>query len=95
MSAFDFTAGQTLTADALNTAFANVAPPAESALIGSTGTAFTMVSLGTGLSLTTGTLAVTITAAMFAALDLSGLPTSNPGGGKPWLNGGVLMVGAI
>lgn len=29
----------------------------------------------------------------FAALDLSGLPTSNPGGGKPWLSAGVLHVG--
>ncbi len=35
----------------------------------------------------------TVTAATFAALDLSGLPTSDPGGGKPWLNGGVLQVG--
>lgn len=30
----------------------------------------------------------------FASADLSGLPTSNPGGGKPWLNGGVVQVGA-
>lgn len=34
-----------------------------------------------------------LTAAAFAALDLSGLPTADPGGGKPWLNGGVLQVG--
>lgn len=27
-------------------------------------------------------------------LSFSGLPTSDPGGGKLWLNGGVLMVGA-
>jgi len=31
--------------------------------------------------------------AAFATLDLSTLPTSNPGSGKPWLNGGVLQVG--
>lgn len=30
---------------------------------------------------------------LFAALDLSSLPTANPGSGKPWLNGGVLQVG--
>lgn len=30
----------------------------------------------------------------FANVDLSGLPTSDPGGGKPWLNGGVLQVGS-
>jgi len=29
----------------------------------------------------------------FSALNLSTLPTSDPGGGKPWLNGGVLQVG--
>lgn len=34
-----------------------------------------------------------ITAAQFAALDLSALPTSDPGGGMPWLNGNVLSVG--
>ncbi len=34
-----------------------------------------------------------ITAASFADLDLSGLPTADPGGGRPWLNGGVLQVG--
>lgn len=33
-------------------------------------------------------------AVSFSALDLSALPTSNPGSGKPWLNGGVLQVGA-
>lgn len=32
--------------------------------------------------------------AALAGLDLSGLPTSDPGGGKLWLNGGVLQVGA-
>jgi hypothetical protein len=31
---------------------------------------------------------------LFAATDFSTLPTSNPGSGKPWLNGGVLQVGA-
>jgi len=29
----------------------------------------------------------------FENLDLSSLPTSDPGGGKPWLNGGVVQVG--
>lgn len=36
----------------------------------------------------------TFSATDFANLDLSGLPTSDPGSGKPWLNGGVLQVGA-
>lgn len=35
-----------------------------------------------------------LSTAAFAALDLSTLPTSDPGGGKAWLNGGVLQVGA-
>lgn len=34
-----------------------------------------------------------ITPEAFAALDLDSLPTSDPGGGKPWLNGGVVQVG--
>lgn len=34
-----------------------------------------------------------LTAAAWGALDLHLLPTSDPGGGKPWLNGGVLQVG--
>jgi hypothetical protein len=29
----------------------------------------------------------------FGNYDLSGLPTSDPGDGKPWNNGGVLCVG--
>lgn len=32
-------------------------------------------------------------ASSFAASNLSGLPVADPGGGKPWLNGGVLQVG--
>lgn len=32
-------------------------------------------------------------ATLLATLDLSGLPTSDPGGGKLWLNGGLLQVG--
>ena len=36
----------------------------------------------------------TVTTVAIAALDFSTLPTSNPGGGKLWLNGGVLQVGA-
>jgi len=35
----------------------------------------------------------TLTAAGFASLDLSLLPTSDPGGGKPWRNGGLMQVG--
>ena len=35
----------------------------------------------------------TFSAADFMALDLSGMPTSDPGGGLPWLNGGVMQVG--
>ena len=33
------------------------------------------------------------TAAMFATFNLSGLPTTNPGGGRPWLSNGNLHVG--
>jgi len=29
----------------------------------------------------------------FADLDLSTLPTTNPGGGKPWLNGHIIQIG--
>lgn len=29
----------------------------------------------------------------FALADLSGLPTADPGGGNPWLNGGLMQVG--
>lgn len=36
----------------------------------------------------------TVTAAQIADLDFSILPTSNPGSGKLWLNGGVVQVGA-
>lgn len=49
-------------------------------------------------TLLTALLAITTASASFATLlqnsDLSGFPTSDPGGGKPWLNGGVLQVGA-
>jgi len=38
--------------------------------------------------------AYVLTRANLAALDLSGLPTSNPGGGRLWLSAGVLRVGA-
>lgn len=34
-----------------------------------------------------------VTAAQILALDFSGAPTSDPGGGKLWLNGGVPQVG--
>lgn len=32
---------------------------------------------------------------LWEALDFSGLPTSDPGGGKPWLNGSVLSIGSV
>lgn len=40
-------------------------------------------------------LSSSVTFAAFAALDLSGLPTSDPGGGRAWLNGNVLSVGSV
>jgi hypothetical protein len=46
-------------------------------------------------SFNTRTGVVTLTAADIAALDLSGLPTSDPGSGKVWLNGNVLSVGTV
>ena len=58
------------------------------------------VGAGTGITRTvTGAmLADLVPTGVFASLDLSSLPTSNPGGGKPWLNGNptdgyVLCVG--
>lgn len=77
----------------------SIATMAASTLLGNptAGTAVpTAVAIGANLTLTAGgTLNATgISAASFAALDLSTLPTSNPGGGKPWLNGGVMQVGA-
>lgn len=33
-------------------------------------------------------------ALLFAGTNLAGLPAANPGGGQPWLNGGVMQVGA-
>lgn len=54
-----------------------------------------VTSLSTGLSLLAGALSVSLTAAMLAALDLSTLPTSNPGGGKVWINGGGGASGAL
>lgn len=36
-----------------------------------------------------------ITPDSFAALDLDSLPTSDPGGGKPWNNGGMIAIGPI
>jgi len=42
----------------------------------------------------TGPTGATFTAVSFAALDLSTLPTSDPGSGKPWLKAGDLHVGA-
>lgn len=33
-------------------------------------------------------------ASAIIGLDLSTLPTSNPGGGRLWLNGGVVQIGA-
>ncbi len=45
-------------------------------------------------SFNTRTGSVVLTASDIANLDLSTLPTSDPGSGKVWLNGGVLQVGA-
>lgn len=90
-----YVAGQPLTAAELNASFEAVAPPASSPLIGSTGTAFTLVAVGTGLTFGSQTLSLALTAAILGAVDLSTLPTSDPGGGRLWLNGGVLMVGAV
>lgn len=36
-----------------------------------------------------------VTAAQILALDFSAIPTSDPGGGKLWLNGNVVSVGTI
>lgn len=49
----------------------------------------TVTAIGAGLALSGASLNLD-----FGNANLSGLPTSNPGGGKPWLNGGVLQVGA-
>lgn len=35
------------------------------------------------------------TASHWSQLDLSGLPTADPGGGRPWLSGGILRVGPL
>ena len=35
-----------------------------------------------------------MTPASWAALNLSTLPTSDPGGGRPWLNGNYICVGS-
>lgn len=55
-------------------------------------------TIGAGLTLNAGgtlsATAVSLTETNFAALNLSTLPTSNPGGGLPWLNAGVMTVGA-
>ena len=42
----------------------------------------------------TATQIATYVLTQFANTDFSGLPTSDPGGGKPWLNSGFLMIGA-
>ena len=39
--------------------------------------------------------ASTITPAQFLALDLSTMPTSDPGGGRCWLNGNVVSIGTV
>jgi hypothetical protein len=54
-----FTPGQTLTAAELNAALAAVTPPANAPLIGSTGTAFVLVNIGSGLAINSGTLEAT------------------------------------
>lgn len=54
----NFTPGQTLTAAALNSAFAAVTPP-DATLLGALSTAFTVISVGSGLIVTAGTLQTT------------------------------------
>jgi hypothetical protein len=68
-----FTAGQTLTAAALNLAFGNVTPPSAELLSG-TGTTFAAVTIGTNLSLSvSGTLSVTgVITGIGSGLALSG-----------------------
>ena len=63
---------------------------------GATIVAVAALSVGGGAvaSFNSRTGAVVLTAADFLGLDLSGAPVSDPGSGKPWLNGGVLQVGA-
>ncbi len=56
----------------------------------------TVMGVASGVSsFNTRTGAVTLDESDIANLDLSGLPTSDPGGGKVWLNGGFLFVGAV
>lgn len=50
-------------------------------------------TLQTNINNEASTRAAGDTAAHWMGLDLSGLPTANPGGGKPWLSGGVIRIG--
>lgn len=58
------------------------------------GDTLTAADLNAAIAATPSLLTPSQLATILAQADLSGLPTSNPGGGKLWLNGGVLQVGA-
>lgn len=74
----NFTPGETLTADDLNAAFAGVTPPS-SDLLGGSGTAFTQITVGSGLVLSGGTLVSTggsvVALAAGSNIDVSGSGT--------------------
>ncbi len=59
----------------------------------SNGTSLDCIALGGVRTFNTRTGAVVLTAADVSGLDLSTLPTSDPGSGGIWLNGGVAQVG--
>ena len=74
----NFTPGETLTADDLNAAFASVTPP-DSPLLGGTGSSYAQVAVGSGLSLSGGTLTSTggtlVSVVGGDNIDISGLGT--------------------
>lgn len=76
-----------------------VIPQAPDELLGGTSTPgiATAIGIGPGLSLDNNVLSATIaavTAEYIAGLNFGAvLPTANPGGGRPWLNGGVWQCG--
>lgn len=86
--------GQTLLADPLNQMVPQVDGLVTGIVNGGTLEPTDLVfDPGGSVFITDGTIYSAITAEQFAALDLSILPTSDPGGGMPWLNGGVMQVG--
>ena len=97
----------TVTGDALTTVWSSFAGSPQTAvipagpgnLLGGTSTPgiATNISIGPGLTLINNVLSATmanVTAAYIAGLNFGAvLPTSDPGGGRPWLNGGVWQCG--